>query len=88
MDFNPFSRKCLGNFKVPAWAPWRVPSDANTDVIDVAGCDDASVGSCEGLVTVDFDREAESLGDASAVKDAAKAGLRRGKGRSGQAGAS
>lgn len=52
-------------------------SDAMIDAIYVAGCDDAGVGSCEGLVTVDFDREAESLGDAigSAVKDVAKAGL-------------
>ena len=35
-----------------------------------AGCDDAGVGSCDGVLTVDFDREAESLGDAigSAVK--------------------
>jgi hypothetical protein len=42
-----------------------------------AGCDDAGVGSCEGALTVDFDREAESLGDAigSAVKDVERAGF-------------
>ena len=42
-----------------------------------SGCDDAGVGSCEGVVTVDFDREAESLGDAigSAVKDVERAGF-------------
>jgi hypothetical protein len=42
-----------------------------------AGCDDAGVGSCEGVVSVAFDREAESLGDAigSAVKDVERAGF-------------
>jgi len=46
------------------------------DAIFVAGADDSSVGSREGLVTVDFDREAESLDDAirSAIGDLAKAG--------------
>ena len=41
-----------------------------------AGCDDAGVGSCEGVLTVDFDREAKSLGDAigSAVKAVERAG--------------
>jgi len=48
-----------------------------TDAIFEADCDDAGVGSCDGVVTVDFDREAESLGDAigSAVKDLAGAGF-------------
>ncbi len=41
-----------------------------------AGCDDASPGSRDGIVSVDFDREAESLGDAigSAVKAVERAG--------------
>jgi hypothetical protein len=41
-----------------------------------AGCDDAGVGSCDRVVSVEFDREAESLGDAigSAVKAVQKAG--------------
>ena len=29
-----------------------------------AGCDDAGVGSCNGVVTVEFDRKAESKGNA------------------------
>ncbi len=43
-----------------------------------AGCDDAGVGSCDGVSTVDFDREAESLGDAigSAVKNVERAGYK------------
>ena len=42
-----------------------------------AGCDDATPGSCGGVVMVDFDREAGSLGDAigSAVKDVQRAGF-------------
>jgi hypothetical protein len=42
-----------------------------------AGCDDAGVGSCEGVLTVDFDREAESLGSAvgSAITDVERAGF-------------
>ena len=46
------------------------------DALFEAGCDDASPGSCEGIVSVDFDRDAESLGDAvgSAIKDVARAG--------------
>ncbi len=47
------------------------------DAVFEAGCDDAGVGSCEGVVTVDFDREADSPGDAigSAVNDLANAGF-------------
>jgi hypothetical protein len=47
------------------------------DALFEAGCDDAGVGSCSGVLTVDFDREAESLGDAigSAVKDVERAGF-------------
>jgi hypothetical protein len=46
------------------------------DALFEAGCDDASPASCEGVVSVDFDREADSLGDAigSAVKDVERAG--------------
>jgi hypothetical protein len=43
-----------------------------------AGCDDAGAESCDGVSTVDFDREAESLGDAigSAVKNVEQAGYK------------
>jgi hypothetical protein len=46
------------------------------DALFEAGCDDATPASCEGVVSVDFDREADSLGDAigSAVKDVERAG--------------
>jgi hypothetical protein len=46
------------------------------DALFEAGCDDATPGSCEGIVSVDFDREADSLGDAigSAVKNVERAG--------------
>jgi hypothetical protein len=41
-----------------------------------AGCADAGVGTCDGVLTVEFDRQAESLGDAigSAVKNVQAAG--------------
>jgi hypothetical protein len=46
------------------------------DALYEAGCDNSSPGSCERVVTVDFDREAATLGDAigSAVKDVERAG--------------
>jgi hypothetical protein len=46
------------------------------DALFEAGCDDATPASCDGVVTVDFDRGAESLGDAiaSAVMDIERAG--------------
>ena len=55
------------------------PTELTEDIANAlyeAGCDDAGVGSCEGIVSVDFDREADSLGDAigSAVKDVERAG--------------
>jgi hypothetical protein len=52
-------------------------TDVMTDALFEAGCDDSGVGSCEGVVTVDFFREAGSLGDAigSAVKDVERAGF-------------
>jgi predicted RNase H-like HicB family nuclease len=40
-------------------------TDDMADALFEAGCDDAGVGSCEGVVTVHFDREAESLGTRS-----------------------
>ena len=48
-----------------------------SDALFEAGCDDSSPWSSEGVVSVAFDREAESLGDAigSAVKDVARAGF-------------
>jgi len=48
------------------------------DAIYAAGADDSSVGSRDGVVTVDFDREAETLDQAvrTAIDDLAKAGLR------------
>lgn len=53
-------------------------TDAMTDALYEAGCDDAGVGSCAGVVTIDFDREAPSLGQAidSALADIARAGYR------------
>jgi len=41
-----------------------------------AGCDDSNPWSSEGVVSVGFDREAASLGDAigSAIKDVERAG--------------
>jgi hypothetical protein len=56
------------------------PSELTEDIANAlfeAGCDDAGVGSCEGILTVDFDREAESLGKAigSAVEDVERAGF-------------
>ena len=46
------------------------------DALFEAGCDDASPGSSEGVVTIDFHREAASLGDAvgSAIRDVERAG--------------
>jgi hypothetical protein len=42
-----------------------------------AGCDDSTAGSRDGVVSVHFDREADSLGDAigSAVNDVTRAGF-------------
>lgn len=46
------------------------------EALFAAGCDDGSPGSCEGGVSIDFHREAESLEAAirSAIADAQKAG--------------
>lgn len=50
---------------------------AMAEAIFAAGCDDATPRSSEGVVTIGFDREAESLGDAisSAIKDVERAGF-------------
>lgn len=42
-----------------------------------AGCDDGSPGSCDGVVSVDFHRDATTLEDAiqSAIRDIRKAGF-------------
>jgi hypothetical protein len=47
-----------------------------SEALFVAGCDDGSPGSCEGIVTIDFHREADSLEAAirSAIADVQKAG--------------
>jgi len=47
-----------------------------SEALFVAGCDDGSPGSCEGVVTIDFHRESESLEAAirSAIADVQKAG--------------
>lgn len=44
------------------------------DALFEAGCDDATVGRVDGVQYIDFDREAESLGEAiiSAVRDVEK----------------
>ena len=48
------------------------------DSIHAAGADDCSIGSRDGVVTIDFDREAETLDQAlrTAIDDLAKVGLR------------
>jgi hypothetical protein len=45
-------------------------TDADVDALFESGCDDGTPGSCCGVASVTFTREAESLGDAigSAVK--------------------
>jgi hypothetical protein len=47
-----------------------------SEALFVAGCDDGSPGSCGGIVTIDFHREADSLEAAirSAIADVQKAG--------------
>ncbi len=47
------------------------------DAIHAAGADDSSIGVSDGVVTVDFDRQAETLDGAvrTAIEDLAKAGL-------------
>jgi hypothetical protein len=47
-----------------------------SDRVYEAGCGDAALSSCEGVVTLDFNREAPSRDEAvsSAIADVAKAG--------------
>lgn len=54
-----------------------IEDDDALDRLYEAGCDDASFGSCEGVVTADFDREAASLDDAveSAKRDLKAGGV-------------
>ncbi len=75
----------LYSFRVILADPERVLDDPATDgfmrmcdAVFEAGCDDSSPGVCNGVVFVDFDREAESLRDAieSAVRDVERAGYR------------
>jgi hypothetical protein len=53
-------------------------TDELEDALLEAGCNDAFLHSTGGVVFLDFDREAETLGDAigSAVKDVEKAGYK------------
>jgi hypothetical protein len=48
------------------------------DALHEAGCDDSSPGSCDRVVSIRFDRESASLGDAvgSAVNDVERAGYK------------
>ncbi len=53
----------------------ELTEDLSEDLFE-AGCNDGSPGSCEGVVSIDFHREAESLEAAirSAIADVQKAG--------------
>jgi hypothetical protein len=46
-----------------------------------AGCDDASLGRCDGVVSLQFDRDSDSLAEAigSAVRDITSAGCKPAK---------
>jgi hypothetical protein len=52
-------------------------SDEAAGALYEAGCDDGSPGSCEGVVSVDFHRDATTLEEAiqSAIVDIRKAGF-------------
>lgn len=54
-------------------------NDGTANELYNAGCDDALFGICDGVVTLDFDREALNLYDAllSAVRDVRSAGFRK-----------
>ncbi len=49
-------------------------AEPTIDALFEAGCDDATVGRVDGVQYIDFDREAESLGEAiiSATRDVEK----------------
>ena len=53
-------------------------SEELTDRLFEAGCDDTLLRCCDGVVYLDFDRDANSLADAvgSAVRDITAAGCR------------
>lgn len=52
-------------------------TDTVGDKLFEAGCDDGTLGMCEGVVSINFDREAESLSRAiyTACEDVRKAGF-------------
>ena len=52
-------------------------TEALSDALYSAGCDDATPGSCGGILTLDFHREADSLEEAirTAILDLDRAGL-------------
>lgn len=52
-------------------------TESLADALYAAGCDDATPGTCEGVLTVDFHREAVSLEEAirTAVANLRNAGL-------------
>jgi hypothetical protein len=51
-------------------------SEEMADALFAAGCDDGTPGTCEGVASMDFHREADSLEAAlrSAIADVQKAG--------------
>lgn len=56
-----------------------VPREITTELenrLFAAGCDDALLRSCDGVVYLDFDRDSDSLGEAvgTAVRDVTAAG--------------
>ena len=52
-------------------------TESVADALYAAGCDDATPGMCEGILTVDFHREAASLEEAihTAIANVRSAGL-------------
>ncbi len=59
-------------------APGATLTDELADALFAAGCDDGSPGSCDGIVSINFHREATSLETAirSAIADVQTAGCR------------
>ncbi len=52
-------------------------TESLADALYSAGCDDATPGTCEGILTLDFHREAASLEDAisTAITNVRRSGL-------------
>jgi len=52
-------------------------TESVANALYAAGCDDASPGTCEGILTIDFHREAASLEEAirTAIENVRSAGL-------------